>query len=321
MIRAPGFDTTSLDQVVPEYVADTGTKKGEKVDFALKINGKIAMLIEVKSVENNLGETQYNQLYRYFSTTDARVAILTNGREARFFSDTGAPNLLDKRPFFVFDLQNADEAQIEELRKFHRDAFDANMIPDTAATLKFQHDTARFLKQQIENPEEAFVRFLIKTIHDGSATRSTVEQFRPAIKTALDQIVRDRIQEKLDVSFAEKAPGPIEAPCEDIPDEENDIVTTEEEMEAFRIVRAIAAQIVDVNRIVMRDAKSYCAILADNNNRKPICRFYFNSPRSKKIGLFDADRNETKFDVESPVCLYQLQDALLAAVRTRCEVS
>ena len=245
MIRAPGFDTTSLDQVVPEYVADTGTKKGEKVDFALKINGKIAMLIEVKSVENNLDETQYNQLYRYFSTTDARVAILTNGREARF------------------------------------------------------------LKQQIENPEEAFVRFLIKTIHDGSATRSTVEQFRPAIKTALDQIVRDRIEEKLDVSFAEKAPGPIEAPCEDIPDEENDIVTTEEEMEAFRIVRAIAAKIVDVNRIVMRDAKSYCAILADNNNRKPICRLDFNSPRSKKIGLFDADRNETKFDVESPESLYQ----------------
>ena len=48
-IKALGFDIFNLDEVVPEFIADIGTKKGEKVDFALKIDGKIAILVEVRS--------------------------------------------------------------------------------------------------------------------------------------------------------------------------------------------------------------------------------------------------------------------------------
>ena len=104
-LQALGFDVFDLDEVVPEFIADVGTKKGEKVDYAVKIDGKVAMLIEAKPVHAKLGETQYSQLFRYFSVTDARLAILMNGKEAWFFSDTDAPNKMDRKPFFKFDFQ------------------------------------------------------------------------------------------------------------------------------------------------------------------------------------------------------------------------
>ncbi len=280
LIQVLGFDIFDLNEVVPEFVADVGTKKGEKVDFALKIDGKIAMLLEAKSVERNLGEAQHNQLYRYFSTTDARLAILTNGREAWFFSDTGAPNVLDRKPFFIFDLQKEDTVQVQELCKFRRDAFDPDIIPDTAAALKFRRDAVHFLKRQIDTPEDDFMRFLIKQIHDGSATRSAIEQFRPTIQAALDQIVRDRIEERLGVSFAEKAPEAIRASAAATTDAGDGIVTTEEEIEAFRIVPVHALENEGVERIARRqnrDFSRYCLTIQD--------KVYDNLPK-RRLALY-----------------------------------
>ncbi len=63
------------------------------------------------------------------------------------------------------------------------------------------------------------------------------------------------------------------------------------------MIRAILHEIVDPKRVVMRDVKSYCGILLDDNNRKPICRLYFNT-RQKYLGLFDESRNEEKTPIE-----------------------
>ena len=235
LFQVLGFDTSNLDEVIPEYVADVGTKKGEKVDFALKNDGRIAMLVEVKPIKSDLGDVQFNQLHRYFQNTrEARVAILTNGREARFFSDTNTPNMMDSEPFFIFDLQKEDATQVEELYKFHREVFDADAIINTALTLKYQRDVVQFLKRQLENPEDEFTRFIIKQIHDGKATKNTVKRFKPAIESALDQIVRDRIKEKSGISFADKTRQPTESPLEESPGKDDGIVTTEEKPEAFR---------------------------------------------------------------------------------------
>jgi hypothetical protein len=114
-IQALGFDVFNLDEVVPEFISDVGTKKGEKVDFVVKIDGKIVMLVEAKPISSKLGDNQYSQLFRYFAVTEARLAILTNGREAWFFSDTEAQNKMDQKPFFKFDFQKYDRSQALEL--------------------------------------------------------------------------------------------------------------------------------------------------------------------------------------------------------------
>lgn len=63
----------------------------------------------------------------------------------------------------------------------------------------------------------------------------------------------------------------------------------------------------------MRDAKSYCAILYQDNNRKPICRLYFNNPQRKQVGLFDGEQEEKVTLSEIPE-LYSFSDRLRAVV-------
>lgn len=314
-IQALGFDVFNLDEVTPEFIADVGVKKGEKVDFAVKIDGKIAMLIEAKPVSARLGDTQFSQLFRYFTVTEARLAILTNGKEAWFFSDTDEPNKMDKKPFFTFDFQKHDKTQVDELARFQKGSFAIESIIEAASNLKYTQQAATYLKKQLHEPDDDFVRLVGRQIYDGSITKGVAELLRPAIQAALDEIIRDRIQDKLSITLRpETAPAPpLQASEVDAPD--SDIVTTDEEREGFMIVRAIAAKHVPVARITLRDAKSYCAILMDDNNRKPICRLYFNSPTTKSLGVFDAAKNETKLRVVAPTDLYQHVEAIEAAVK------
>ncbi len=314
-IQALGFDVFNLDEVIPEFTADVGTKKGEKVDFALKIDGKIAMLIEAKPISAKLGEVQYSQLYRYFAVTDARLAILTNGHEAWFFSDTEEPNKMDKNPFFKFNFQKHDKTQVAELARFEKKSFEIEAIIEAASNLKYTRDAAAFLKQQLDDPDDDFVRFVGRQIHDGSVTKAVLEQIKPALQAGLDQIIRDRIQDRLSITFQDNKQVKPQEEANDKQEPSSEIETTAEEWEGFYIVRAIAARHVPVDRVAIRDAKSYCSIIMDNNNRKPICRLYFNSETTRNVGIFDADKKEAKFRVDGPQDLYQHVDALEAAIK------
>lgn len=315
LIQALGFDVFSLDEVVPEFTTDVGTKKGEKVDYALKIDGKIAMLVEAKPISAKLGDAQYTQLFRYFTVTDARLAILTNGHEVWFFSDTEEPNKMDKKPFFKFDLQNHDKNQIGELARFQKENFHIDAIIEAASNLKYTRDAATFLKKQIDDPDEDFVRFVGRQIHDGSVTRTVQEQIKPALQAALDQIIRDRIQDKLSITFQDNKPAKAPDDSTNEESEEPDIITTPEEWEGFYIVRAIAARHIPVDRVTIRDAKSYCSIIMDDNNRKPICRLYFNSVTTKNVGVFDTDKKEAKFKVDGPQDLYSYAEAIETVIK------
>ncbi len=317
-LQTLGFDVFNLDEVIPEFIADVGTKKGEKVDFAVKIDGKIAMLIEAKPVNSKLGDVQFNQLFRYFSVTEARLAILTNGREAWFFSDTDEPNKMDKRPFFKFDFQNFDRDQVEELARFQKPNFAIDAIVEAASNLKYTRAAANYLRKQLDDPDDDFIRLVGRQIHDGAITKGVAEQLRPAVQAALDEIIRDRIQDKLGVAFSGEKKAVTEPEDPSVyttPANEDGIITTDEEIAGHLIVRAIAARHVPVDRIVIRDAKSYCAILMDDNNRKPICRLYFNSATTRHVGVFDTDKNEAKHKVAGPQDLYQFADDLEAVIK------
>lgn len=205
-IQALGYDAFNLEEVVPEFVADVGIKKGEKIDFAVKIGGKTAILIEVKPISMSLGTAQYSQLFRYFSTVEARLAILINGREVWFFSDIDEKNRMDKKPFFIFDLQNFDDRQVAELARFQKSNFDIDSILEAASNLKYVKAAAAEFSKQLASPDDEFVRFIGRQIYDGTMTKAAVEMLRPAIQSALDEVIRNRIQERLNVTFGKEAP-------------------------------------------------------------------------------------------------------------------
>lgn len=312
-IQMLGFDPFNLEEVIPEFTADVGIKKGEKIDFALRIENKLAALIEVKPITMSLGSAQYSQLYRYFGVSEAKLAILTNGREFWFFSDIDEPNKLDKKPFFTFDVQSYDESQVNELARFQKNIFAIESILEAASNLSRVKLAAAYLKNQLASPDDDFVRLIGRQIESRNLTKAVIEELRPTIQSALDVVIRDRIQEKLGVTFAQEAPSrpsaPVEAAAPETADasetNEAEIETTPEEQMAFMIVRAIGSKAVPVERITIRDAKSYCAVFMDDNNRRPICRFYFNGKSVKTVGVFDATKVETRHQVTGPTDLYR----------------
>ena len=103
-IQALGYDVFSPAEVTPEFTADVGSRKGEKVDYAIKVGGQVNILVECKPANVALNINHASQLFRYFSVTDARLAILTNGVVYQFYSDIERPNKMDEKPFFEFQV-------------------------------------------------------------------------------------------------------------------------------------------------------------------------------------------------------------------------
>lgn len=316
-----GFDVFDPTQIVPEFIADVGLKKGEKVDYAVKINDKIQYILEAKAVSANLSQSQYSQLYRYFSTTDCVIAILTNGIQIWFFTDLDAPNKLDTNPFFKFDLFDYDDNDLKELEKFHKDRFSIEDIKSSASTLKRMKAAISCIEAQFSEPDDEFVRLISKGLYDGKLTATVVAEFKPIIKRAFEDLVRQKIQKRLSAAFNENVNIPTIKDVDSVTqlnESGEGIETTQEEIDGFNIVRAIGAEVADISRIIMRDQKSYCGINFDDNNRKPIIRLHFNS-KTKFLTLFGADKIGTRFDVEKPTDIFkakpQIQDVITSYLK------
>lgn len=74
----------------------------------------------------------------------------------------------------------------------------------------------------------------------------------------------------------------------------------------------------DPSRVVVRDQRSYCSIILDNDNRKPICRIWFNTSQ-KYLGVFDAERNETRQSIDGVENIYNFSIQLRETVQRSAE--
>lgn len=314
-IAALGYDVFNPFEVIPEFTADIGTKKGEKVDYAIKKDNEIIILIECKWAGADLHQCHASQLYRYFSVTKARFTILTNGLIYEFYSDIDEPNKMDSKPFFTFNILDFQDHQINELKKFTKSAFSLDDILTTASTLKYTGAIKKVLEEELTTPSEPFVRFFAAKIFEGRLTKPVIEQFTQIVKEARKQFINERINERLTSALSTNdTPEKIIAPTEPIGvnEENNGIVTTEAETEGFYIIKSILREIVEVSRITMRDTKSYCGVLLDNNNRKPICRLHFNYSQ-KYIGII-SNKNEERIQIDSVDEIYKFAEQIKKTV-------
>jgi hypothetical protein len=314
-LRSLGYDVFDPSEVVPEFTADAVGKKGEKVDYAIKIEDEVRILIECKPISIALDKKHLDQLYRYFSVTNAKFAILTNGRTFNFYTDLEAPNKLDTRPFFVFDVTDFNSGIVNELRKFEKSAFDVDAILATAERLKYTSGIKQVISKLIEEPSEEFVRIVSAGVYDGRMTAQVREMLTGVARTAFREVIMDTVKNRLSSALAdtEEVIEKIDAPVEDEPE----IVTTEEEREGYMIVKAIVRDTINPTRVIMRDQKSYCGILIDNNNRKPLARLHFN--RSiKYIGVFDGETEE-RLIIDSLDQIYEYSDRLRSTAKRYAE--
>lgn len=321
-----GYDVFNPNEVVPEFTADVGTKKGEKIDYAIVKDGVVQILIECKHIGAPLNIKHASQLFRYFAVAHARIAVLTNGDEYQFFTDLDAPNRMDEKPFLVVQISDLDAALIPELRKLTKDAFDLDSIVSAAEELKYVGELKRILAAQFTSPDADWVKFLTSRVYEGAVTQKVRDQFTGLVGKAAKQFLNDRVNDRLkaalggqavvsdntSVTSSEASEHVAEASIENA-EKNNGIETTLEELEAFQIVRAIACSEVAPSRIVQRDTKTYFGILLDDNNRRPISRLWFNTSQ-KYIGLFDAEKNETRHPIDTLDEIYKFADHIRATV-------
>lgn len=304
-----GYDIFNPEEFTPEFVADVGIKKGEKVDYAIMSEGNPVILIEAKSINEKL-ENHDSQLFRYFGTTSAKFAILSNGIIYRFYTDLEEQNKMDSSPFFEFNLLDIKDSSIQELAKFKKTSFDLEKIFNTASELKYLNKLKNFLNDQWETPTEDFVKFMLSQIYEGVKTKNTIEKFEPIIKKAFKQFINELVNDKIKAALKttneeetnKEAAAALETETIESKDEPQ-IVTTEEEIEGYAIVKLLLKDSIEEERIGYRDNLSYFNILVDNSIRKWICRLGFNQSQ-KWIQFNDDGKNYVNIDKVSDISLH-----------------
>lgn len=314
--RALGYDVFEPEEVMPEFTADVGTKKGEKVDYAIFQDGQVQMLIEVKSVHEVLKLEHASQLYRYFSVTNARIAVLTNGQQYEFYTDLDVRNRMDSKPFLVLDLLAIDETILPEVGKLAKESFDLDSIINAAEELKYIGQLKRILAKEFKEPSSDWVRFLAAQVYEGKFTQRVRDQFVPLVGKASRQFLNEQVNGRLKSALDEDGttneqprsvmaePTPATAQSEQA--EQLDVdptYMTEEERDCYNIVRAITCSEVDADRVVPRNGKTYLAVFLDDNNRKPIARLWFKRD-TKYLGTFDEGKTETRLHIDRPEDIY-----------------
>ena len=320
-INALGYNVFDPTEVVPEFTADVGIKKGEKVDYAIMRDGKLVMLFECKTAGTNLATVHSSQLYRYFSVTDAPIAVLTNGTTYNFYMDLESPNRMDSKPFLVFDMLDFEESLLPALKKISKESFDPSNLATDAFELKYTREIKRVLDDELKNPSEEFVKYFGSNVFSLRMTQNVIKELTPIVKRALNQFVASKVNERLQSAIDDSGEVPVDTPLQEEPHQEvtdpkeRRVETTEEEMEGFFIVKALLRDKVDPSRIIHRDTQSYFGILLDDNNRKPICRLHFNSETVKYVVFFDEKREAERVNIQSLNDLYKYSDKLIAAVK------
>ncbi|WP_332833999.1 type I restriction endonuclease [Clostridium perfringens] len=290
-IQILGFDVFNPIEIRPEYSADFGIKKGEKVDYALFKENEPIIFIEAKSVNENLNNHDA-QLARYFnSTKEVKLAILTNGVEYKFFTDLNANNVMDDTPFLNINLLEIKESDIESLNKLRKENFDKDSLITYAEELVYTSTLNESLRRLFSNPSDDFVRFIVKDFSEMRITSNVIERFRPLVKKAISNAVLDIVskglyqQEALTIKKEENINNDS-VNREDLSEIEignkvqKGIITTENELKGFNIVKDILEKNNrDISEINYKDTTNYFSVYLRNTTRWII---RFNLDASKK---------------------------------------
>lgn len=281
LLREMGYDTTNPMEVKAEYTADIGSKKGEKIDIAILVNGSEEILIECKSANQKLDLSHISQLYRYYNITHAHLGILTNGLTYYFFTDSKDKGKMDDKPFLEIDLTDLSGKDIQELEKFTKEKYNIGNIRARVDTLKYSTEIKKCINNEIEAPSEDFIKVIAKQVFDGVLTKKNRDMFKKIIQNTFKELINEKVEKRL----ADAIKNPENEELEEL--ETPEIVTTDEELEGYHIIKAILSEIIDTDRVAIRDRKNYCGVLLDNNQYYPICRLHFNNKDNLHVSLFD----------------------------------
>ncbi len=313
-----GYDVFNPDEFMPEFTADVGIKKGEKVDYAVMKEGRPVILIECKWCGSPL-DKHGSQLFRYFGTTTAKFGILTNGIVYNFYTDLDESNKMDLTPFLELDILNIRPNVVSELKKFSRDSFDVDNIFSTASELKYSKAIKLLFSNELKEPSDDFVKYILSEIYTGVKTQNVIDKYRPIIRKSINDYISEMMNDKISSALkadsevaAVSEPALIASEPQDV-DEISKIHTSDEEIESFYIVKSLLIGTVKAEDVTYKDNERYFALLYKGNIRKPICRIILDT-KKKQILIPDENKDFTRYYIESLDDIYLYKDELTKVV-------
>ncbi len=314
-IEALGYDIYDPDEVFPEYTADVPVLKNDKVDYAILSDGKPTILIECKSCQDSLDSSKHTaQLHKYYQNTEARFGILTNGIIYRFYTDIDKSHVMDTKPFFEFNMLKFSDSDINELKRFSQANFNPNTLNNAAQNLLFTKEIKRLIAEQFVDPSPDFVKFFASQVYSRRMTENAVEKFTEITKISLKEFINERIAERFQTAMdSEKniidKNDSTEVDQDEVIDVDDGIITTEEELEGFYIIKAILREVADISKLQYKDTKNYFGINLDGKVSQTICRLRFNA-KKKYVGIIDANGKEFKQEITNPDGIYGVAEFL-----------
>lgn len=316
--QALGYDVFEPKEFVPEYIADVCTKKGEKVDYAIMIDGQPKIIVEAKMIGMPLDKFG-NQLTRYFSCTDSKFGILTDGVEYRFFTDIDETNKMDRTPFFTFRITDLRQSDIAEIEKFQKSTFNANEVFVAAEDLKYTSAIENFVKTQFATPNDDFVKYLISKVYNGKRVQSAIDKFKPIVKKSLNQLIEELVNERLTQALTREKPADETST---LPEQKNTpvdprIETTQEEIDAYDVIKSMLKNILPADKISYNDTVYYFSINFGEKRTDWICRLVLKD-KVKYIVIPSSDADARKhnigygkrYEIENVNSLYKLTDLI-----------
>ncbi|MBW4636623.1 MAG: hypothetical protein KME05_00010 [Gloeocapsa sp. UFS-A4-WI-NPMV-4B04] len=269
------------------------------------------MLVEAKA-RGQKAEAHDGQLSRYFNgLLKTKVAIVTNGTEYRFFTDLRDKNFMDKEPFFSFNVLQYDLKDIENLKFFHRDNFDAAAISRQAEEMVYVKGMTQLIGNLLRSPSEEFVRFLVTELGkvalsyevQGWITNKVIEKFEPIVKKSvqsslLELMTRSLSQEMAQTvetgnTFKSAEVEEIEEELQEPEPEEAKLVTTDEEIEAFEKIKAIVENsTIDGLEVKYKDTVNYFGVNLGKNNWW-FLRLYLSAQKKSFIARISVDEAQS----------------------------
>jgi hypothetical protein len=193
-------------------------------------------------------------------------------QEYRFYSDVALANTMDSKPFFVFDIENYSDNDIEGLLDFDARIINVNDIITKAQESVFIEDFEATFFKEMTNPSPEFLKFIHKRMI--FKTKYNEERMKELMNSSLFKSLTEKIILH-ETKTNSKSAG---------------IITTDEEIQAYHTIRTLLIQNKKIpnDRITYRDQKGTFNIMVDDNQRKIICQLKFTDTIKKVyIGMSD----------------------------------
>ena len=298
-----GYEYTNPEEVSQQHPAPFAGNNNLKVDVAIIVKEKPAIVAEVKHHDEVLDKKKHiSQLGKYFSGAGASFGILTNGIVYKFYTDVDAKNLIDPEPFFEFDVLDVEthESIVLLLELFAKKTCNLDKARAEAEKLKSISKVKKlFSELQTLKPTDEMSKLLLYIMGEVFKQRKTqkaIPKFVPIVKRGFQEYIEDCITEETESSKAKS---------------NKNIKMAIEEIEGFAIVKLVLNEMVDVERLFCRHPqnRSYMAIHIDDHKLKRVCRFWFNG-KQKYITIPDEQNKPLRYDVASVYEIYQYADEL-----------